>query len=221
MKTFATLCCAILLGLPAAAGHLRSFEEIREVNLPFSGAVDAETNGVGAITVKGWDNDYVLLRAHVNTSAWDEYQARLIAGMVQIDTSSDRVRVSGPAGKSWAVSYEIFAPRNSALRLKTRVGAISIADVTGAISAETSVGAIELTRVSGPVDAKTEVGAIKIKTPPASASVDLRTNLGAIKTDFPGARVEPDGFLARKLVIEGDGPRIHAETSIGQIDLLI
>src|SRR3954465_10709761 len=134
MKSIAIACCSLLVGLSAATAHPHpySYSETREINVPFSGSFDAETTGVGAITVNSWENDYVLVRAHVNASAWDEYQARFIAGRVEIDASSTRVRVSGPSGQSWAVGFEIFVPRTSALRLKTRVGAISVTDVAGA-----------------------------------------------------------------------------------------
>ena len=118
-------------------------------------------------------------------------------------------------------SYEIFAPTTCALQLRTRVGAIAVSGIAGPIVAETAVGAIELTGIAGPVDAKTEVGAIRIKTPPQDASFDLRTALGSIHTDVPGARVESTTFLGRKLVVEGAGPKIHAETSVGAIDLIL
>ena len=73
------------------------------------------------------------------------------------------------------------------------------------------------------MEARTQVGAIHIKTPPSNAAFDLRTNLGTIKTDIPGARVESPSFLGRSLVfaIGSGGPRMHAETSVGAIDLML
>jgi len=221
MKRLVILCCAILVGLSAASAHHSvSYFETREINLPFSGSFDAETNGVGSISVRAWENDYVLVRAHVNTSAWDEVQARAIANLVQVDATADRVRVSGPTGQSWAVSYDIFVPRECRLKLHTRVGGITVTDVAGAVSADTSVGAIELTRLTGAVDVKTEVGAIRIQTPPADASFDLRTNMGAIHSDLPGTRVESTSFFGRRLIVEAGAPLIRAVTSMGGIDLI-
>ena len=223
MKSLVIAACAMLVGGTAASAHRASvsYSETREINLPFSGAFDAVTNGVGGITVQAWENDYIYVRANVHTNARTDFEARQIAGRVEIEATSTRLRVSGPSGQSWAVSYDIRVPKTAALRLRTRVGALEVAEVAGEIDGETAVGAIELTRVSGPVSAKTEIGAIRIKTPPAGASIDLRTEMGNIKTDLPGARVEQTGFFSRKLVIEGEGPKVRAETSMGAIDLIL
>jgi hypothetical protein len=256
MKSFTILCAALLVGLPAASAQTPllcehqnedSHCEIREINLPFSGAVDIKTGGVGAIAVRAWDNAYVLARVHVNASAGDEWQARAIAAAVHIDTTSDRIWASGPVGKSWAVSYEVFVPRECGLRLHTKVGAISIVNVAGTIDLETSVGALSLSGLAGEVAAKTGVGAISVVlagdrwigkgliastgtgaikiTAPAnySARFDLRTALGGVSTDFPGARAQSTGFLGRKLAFHAGagGARIQASTSIGQIELTV
>ena len=195
--------------------------------------------------MKSWDNAYVLARAHVNASAGDQWHARAIADDVQIDTASERVWAKGPAGKSWAVSFEVFVPRQCGLRLNTHVGAISIADVNGTIELETSVGALTLSGLAGDVQAKTGVGAISIvlagdrwegkgltattntgaiKITAAanySARFDLRTTLGGVSTDFPGARPQSTGFLGRSLVLRAGqgGAAIQVSTSIGQIEL--
>jgi hypothetical protein len=243
MKSLLILCAALLVALPAAAAH---YSETREIHLPFSGAIDVKAN-VGAIDVKVWENAWVFARARVDTDATDEWQARAIATAVYIDTTSDRVQASGPTGKSWGVSYEIFVPRECGLRLLTSVGAISVADVAGKIDVETSVGALTLSGLSGDVDARTNVGAISIvlagdrwvgegltattrtgaiKVTAAagySARFDLRTALGSVATDFPGARIQSTSFLSRGLVFRAGegGARIQASTSVGQIELLV
>lgn len=245
MKRIVILCCTLLLGLSAATAHTHSYEETREFNLAFSGAVDFETN-VGAIVVKSWENDYVLLRARIHANGADESEARLIAALVQI-YASDRVWASGPSGRSWAVSFEIFVPRASGLNLTTAVGAITIHDVAGTISARSGVGAVELVRLAGNVEAKTGVGAISVTlsgsrwegkgltaatgtgaikiTAPAdySASFDLRTALGGIHTDFPGAQVVSTSFLGKKVAFQAGtgGPEIRATSAVGQVELTV
>jgi hypothetical protein len=256
MKSFTILCAALLVGLCAASAQTpllcdhrneNSYCEVRELNLPFSGAVDVRTGGVGAIAVKAWDNAYVLARVHAYASADDEWQARTIAAAVHIDTTADRIWASGPAGKSWAVSYEVFVPRECGLRLHTKVGAISIADVFGTIDVETSVGALSLSGLAGDVDARTGVGAISVVLPGDhwdgkgftaktgtgaiqiaaaanySARFDLRTALGGVSTDFPGAHTQSTGFLGRILAFHAGagGARIQASTSVGQIELTV
>ncbi len=254
MKSYAKLCAALLMPLAAATAQTSllcdhqnrdSYCEIREMTLPFSGSIHADTGGVGAITVKGWDNAYVFVRAQVTTSAEDEYAARLISFSVEVDTSSNHIWASGPSGKSWAVSYEVFVPHESGVTLNTRVGAIAISDVAGTIHFKAAVGAIALSRLAGEVDGETAVGAIAIVlagdrwdgkgidvrtgtgaihiSAPAnySARFDLRTALGTILTDFPGASPRWTGLLGRQLVLEtGEGgSTIQATSSVGAIDL--
>jgi hypothetical protein len=254
MKSFAIWSAALLIHLAAANAqpslscdhrNQNSSCEIREVTLPFSGSISADTGGVGAITVKGWENAYVFVRAQVTTSAEDECEARLIAPAVEIDTSSNHIWASGPSGKSWAVSYEVSVPRESGVELKTRVGAVTIRDVAGTIHFKAAVGSITLTRLAGEVDGETAVGAItiglagdrwdgkginvrtgtgaiRISAPSNySASFALGTGLGTIVADFPGANVRSMGLLGRQLAFEvgAGGPAIQATTAIGEIDL--
>src|ERR1035437_6917196 len=195
MKSFAIVCAALLVALPAATAQTpllcdhqnqNSYCEIREITLPFSGSVDANTGGVGAITVQGWDNAWVFVRAHVTTSAEDEFQARLLSPSVEIDTSSNRIWASGPYGHSWAVSFEVFLPRASGLELNTRVGAIAISDVTGTIHFNVAVGAATLSGLAGEVAGKTGVGAIAIALAGdrwEGKGIDIETGTGAIRSE--------------------------------------
>lgn len=256
MKSFAIVCAALLVALPAATAQTpllcdhqnqNSYCEIREITLPFSGSIDANTGGVGAITVQGWDNAWVFVRAHVTTSAEDEFQARLLSPSVEIDTSSNRIWASGPYGHSWAVSFEVFLPRASGLELNTRVGAIAISDVTGTIHFNIGVGAATLLGLAGEVAGKTGVGAIAIAlagdrwegkgidietgtgairisaASNYSAQFDLRSTLGGIVANFPGAHPTSTGLLGRKLVFQAGagGSEIRAVTSVGEINLKV
>jgi hypothetical protein len=258
MKRFAILCAAVLVALPAVKAQAplscdhqnrNSYCEIREIALSSTGSpavsLDINTGGVGAISVQGWDNPWVFVRAAVNTSADDSWQARQIAQSVAIDTSSNRIWASGPFGKSWAVAYQVFVPHASALELNTRVGAVTISDVTGTIHFTVGVGAVALSGLAGEIEGKTGVGAIALTlsgdhwdgkgihvetgtgairihaSADYSAAFDLRTVLGAIVTDFPGARPTAAGFLGRRLAFDAGagGALIYAATSVGEVDL--
>jgi hypothetical protein len=257
MKTYSILICAALFagasaanaqsGLPCEHRSRHSWCEIREFTLPFSGIVDADTGGVGAISVKAWDNAHVLLRARIGASAEDEWMARAAVAAVRIDTTAELIRAAGPSCGSWSVGYDLFVPRETSLQLRTRVGAISVGGVSGRIRVETSVGAIALSGLAGDVQAETRVGAIAIAldgerwdgkglsavtgtgavliaAPAAySARFDLRTALGGLSTNIPGARAEATSFLGRKLLFDAGagGAAIEAATSVGQIDLVL
>src|SRR5437899_2137950 len=112
--------CAVLT---AGTGHGRSccvsFSDDREFNLPFTGSVDVNTGGVGAISVSGWENAYVLVRAHVSGNGGDWLEARVVALSVEIAIDGGKVVASGPKGKSWGVGFEVFVPREAGVETKT------------------------------------------------------------------------------------------------------
>ena len=115
MKSLVILCCSLLVGLSAATAHTHSYSysETREINLPFSGSLDAETM-VGAIIVTSWENDYVLVRAHISTSSfYNEYDARLIAGRWRSRRPLRACVSRGPPTSrgAWASTSSCRAPR--------------------------------------------------------------------------------------------------------------
>jgi hypothetical protein len=239
MKSFLVLCSALLLALPVAAAE--NYTEVRELIVPASGALDANTGGVGAIVVQGWDKDYVQVRASITTND------RADLALVQIGIAEGRVWAFSTGAKSWGVEYEISVPRQFGLHLQTKVGAIEVSGVVGVITTETSVGAITLSDLAGDVTAKTGVGAIEVALTGAgwegkgltattstgairitaplhyAAHFDLSTNVGGITTTFRGAHPQPTSFMGRELVFDSGGgaPIRRATTSVGRIELLV
>src|SRR5689334_7916543 len=82
--------------------------EIREQTLALSGgtiAIDGRQNG--GVSVKGWDQNQVLVRARVQTAAPTEDEARALAGQIKIETSGAKIFASGPESRRdyhWNVS---------------------------------------------------------------------------------------------------------------------
>src|SRR5689334_5223435 len=82
--------------------------EIREQTLALSGgaiAIDGKQNG--GVSVKGWDQNQVLVRARVQTAAPTEDEARALAGQIKIETSGAKIFASGPESRRdyhWNVS---------------------------------------------------------------------------------------------------------------------
>lgn len=246
MKSFAILCAALALAPAVVAGsrHHDSYSETREITLPFLGSLEVE-NAVGAITVKGWDELYIAVRAEVVGNEDEEYESRVTASLVRIETPSNRIVVTGPRGRSWSANLEISVPRQSGLDLQTQVGAVAIFGITGKIRFMTHVGAVTLAGLAGDVAGETNVGAIaitlagdrwdgegltvrtrtgavRIAAPAAySADFDLRTGLGALRCAFPESRGQVTGFLSKKLIFTAGtgGPPIKASTGVGEVEL--
>jgi hypothetical protein len=218
--------------------------EIREQKLAASGgtiAVDGRQNG--GISIKGWDNGDILVRARIQAAALTQNEAVELAKQIRIDTSGAKIFADGPARRKdyqWDVSYEIFVPKRSDVSLETHNGGISISDVNGRIDFTAQNGGVVLRRVGGTVrgsttngglvidlegdrwvgeelDVKTTNGGIVMNVPENySAHLVTGTVNGGLSVDFP---VTVQGRISRELAVNlgGGGPTIRAMTTNGGV----
>jgi DUF4097 and DUF4098 domain-containing protein YvlB len=111
--------------------------EIREQTLAMSGgAISVDGRQNGGVSVKGWDQNQVLVRARVQTGATTAEEAAALSKQINIETSGAKIFASGPETRKnyhWDVSYEVFVPRRADLSVETHNGGISIAEVNGKI----------------------------------------------------------------------------------------
>lgn len=263
--------CAVRIGLIALAGCVPGFAqlqhniekqltcqngshdgqrarhcEIREQSVASIGRVAVESDN-GSVTVKGWLQSGVLVRARIDASAENEGAAALLASKVWVDASGGQIRANGPdrANDSWwSVSYEIFVPQTGDLDLKSHNGALTVSDVRGQIHFDVVNGAVRMKRVAGEVNGATVNGAIQVElagnswdgrqmnlrtqnggvtvTMPASYSAHLQaeTNMGGIQSDFPiPAMATEDNRRPRRLDfnVGSGGPLIHVTTGNGGV----
>src|ERR1041385_3429357 len=100
--------------------------EMREQTLALSGgpiAIDGRQNG--GVSVKGWDQNQVLVRARVQTAAPSAEEAAALGRQITIQTSGPKIFASGPEGRRdyhWDVSYEVFVPRRADVSVETHNG---------------------------------------------------------------------------------------------------
>src|SRR5262245_17586406 len=141
---------------------------LHEANLGSSNVLDVESHN-GGITVKGWAQNNVLVRARLEAWAENEAEARAIASQIHIDTAGGRIRATGPEfdgsrasdrERRWSVAFEIFTPWNSNAKLSSHNGGITLSDLRGRLEFESHNGGIHLTRVSGDVIGETHNGSI-------------------------------------------------------------
>lgn len=202
--------------------------------------VDAEPNG--GISVTGWSERDVLVRAKVVTNASTMSAAREMARDVDIHTGAT-IRADGPRHRKrhwYSVSYEIFAPRESSLDLETKNGGVSIENFGGRVRFKTLNGGVELADLSGDVigrttngglsihltgsewegqglDVETINGGVEIQVPrDYSAELEMGTVNGHIEVNFP---IMIEGRLNRRLKTTlGDGGKlIRAVTTNGGV----
>ena len=171
--------------------------EVRELDIEKawdSIKVDASPNG--SITVEGWKNKSIRIRARVQAKAESEEMAHEILSDIEIGTEKNTIKARGPelfhSKKSWTVSFRLMVPENSDLNLNSVNGGISIHSVHGEIDAETINGGVSIHDVHGDIDAKTLNGGIIL----AMISGDVKagaTNGGIIAT-LNGDRWQGEGL---------------------------
>jgi len=219
--------------------------EIREQTLAPSGPIAIDGRQNGGVSVKGWDQGQVLVRARVQTAAPTADEARALNGQIRIETSGAKIHASGPDNRrdyNWSVSYEVFVPRRADLSVETQNGGIAIADVNGRIDFSALNGGVVLKRVGGAVHGSTTNGGLMIELSgdrwdgesldvsttnggvtmavPDNYSAHLETGTvnGGISVDFP---VNVQGRLTKQVAFDlgAGGPLVKAMTTNGGVHL--
>ena len=220
--------------------------EIREQTLsPSGGAIAIDGKQNGGISVKGWDQNQILVRARVQSGAPTAAEAEALGKQVRIETSGAKIHATGPERKrdyNWDVSYEVFVPRRADLSLETHNGGIAIADVNGKIDFSALNGGVVLKRVGGAVrgsttngglvielagdrwdgesmDVSTTNGGVIISVPENySAHIETGTVNGGVNTEFP---VTVKGEVTKQLALNlgSGGATVRAMTTNGGVHL--
>lgn len=220
--------------------------EVREQTLALSGgtiAIDGRRNG--GVSVKGWDQNQVLVRARVQTGAPTAAEAESLSKEIRIETSGAKIFASGPESgenRHWDVSYEVFVPRRADLSIETHNGGIAISDVNGRIDFSATNGGVVLRKVGGAVrgsttngglmieltgdrwegetlDVSTTNGGVVMSIPENySAHLETRTVNGGLSVDFPGA-VPVQERRSKELAVNlgAGGATVKATTTNGGV----
>jgi len=172
--------------------------EIRELSVPMVGnalSVDATPNG--GISVRGWDRADIQVRARVTANAETQQEADALAADVRVLTDGGRIRSEGRASDGrggWSVSFEVMAPAQHGLTLRTKNGGITVKGVHADIDMETANGGITLSDVNGEVRGRTTNGGVQIDLSGdawVGQGLDVQTHNGGIRLSVP------DGYSAR------------------------
>jgi len=219
---------------------------MREQTLAATGSLSVDGQRNGGVRVSGWDRNDVLMRAKVEAWGETDGETRALVAQVKIDTSGNRITAAAPSDSNenprWAVSYELFVPKNFDLSLKTHNGGIAVADVKGQINFTAHNGGVSLSRLAGTVkgtttnggvhitlsgdrwdgdalDVRTTNGGVYLSIPSNySAHLDTATTNGRLNIDFP---VTVQGRIGKELSVDlgGGGRAIRAVTTNGGVHI--
>jgi hypothetical protein len=228
-------------------GQSRSCE-VREQTVAYGGQLTVDGGTNGGVSVKGWDGGSVLIRSRVEAWGADDGTAKTIASQIHVSWSAGQISATGPEAhgernQGWAVSYEIFVPRNADLALKAHNGGISIADVRGNIRFEATNGGVNLKNLGGDVEGTTKNGGLNITLAGNrwdGTKLDARTTNGGVNISMPASynahfeSATTNGHVNANIdmTVRGEiggkklstdigagGPTIHVETTNGGINL--
>jgi DUF4097 and DUF4098 domain-containing protein YvlB len=220
--------------------------EIREQTLAVSGgAISIDGRQNGGVSVKGWDQNQILVRARVQTRAPNSEEARALGQQIRIETGGSKIFASGPDNRKdyyWDVSYEVFVPRRTDLSVETHNGGISIAEVNGRIDFSALNGGVKLRKLGGTVRGSTANGGLVIELSgdrwdgesldvsttnggvvmsiPENYSANLQTGTvnGSVSVDFP---VTVQGRISKQISLNlgSGGALVKAMTTNGGVKL--
>jgi len=162
----------------------------------------------GHVTVRAWDKNEVMYTAYKR--AHDEREMRGIN--LRAEQSGQEITLSADFDKSYAsevrkagdrvvsfssgavVNFEIFVPRNAAVRASTGDGRLSVEGVNGEMNLLTGDGSIDVAGGRGRLHVQTGDGRINVSD--YEGEVEARTGDG---------RIALDGRFARLTAQTGDG----------------
>ena len=170
-------------------------------------ALDVAAHVNGAVTVKEWDRDDVLVRARVSAAAPTQAEAERLVRRTSVASAGGHIRAETPrtrGRRAYAgVAFEIFAPRHLSLRASVVNGPLTVHGLRGRIEAETANGPVTLDGVGGDVSVDAANGPVSITLGSRWAGRALRVGAanGPVTLDVP----------------RGLSARVEAETANGRI----
>ena len=173
------------------------FCELREKRLGATRSLDIDADENGSVSVHGWERSEVLVLAKIQAYAEEADEAKAIASRITIDMDNGRIRADGPTlrrRQSWAVSYEVWAPRQTDIRASTHNGGISVEDIDARVDLGAVNGGIVLRNVAGDVRGETTNGPLDVDLEGdrwRGSGLDLRTTNGPVHLGIP------EGYSAR------------------------
>src|SRR2546430_1088320 len=187
----------------------------------------------GSIEVKSADADQVQIEVFRKVSRESQAKAEEILKNheVRFSLEGNKVQVHaefkkgftggwGDKGRNLQVRYQILAPKQFNVSLKTAGGSIKVADLIGEARGQTAGGRLRFGQMDGPLYGRTSGGSIKVTLAEnVAVDVDAKTSGGRVVSEVPVTAVAPGEHKPNILrgKINGGGPVLSLETSGGSI----
>lgn len=165
--------------------------EMREQTIAYPGQLTIDGRQNGGVSVKGWSRNDVLVRMKVTAQGATDSEAASLASQVHVSTSAGQIAADGPStsdNRSWSVSYEVFAPHQANLQIKTHNGGVHLADLNGNIQFTAVNGGVHLQRLAGNVHGQTTNGGVHVElagTRWDGTGMDVTTTNGGVHIEMP------------------------------------
>jgi predicted membrane protein len=197
------LLCSLLLGVFLAGCCINidylfkaEHEKTEHLSAPFAAEQTLYLhNDVGEIIITGADVNDCNVTAIITTKAMTAEKAEKLAEEVQIklEPSDNKlyIRVEKPikmSKHSITIDFNIIVPKQTALQLATKIGAIQIANITQPIKVQANIGAVSCREITSNIDIQTNIGEVKVlysKTAPGTCNANIKTNIGEINFATP------------------------------------
>jgi hypothetical protein len=182
-----------------AQGSDSTFE--RSFNVSSGGTLTLDLNTGGGVTVRGWDDDRVVVRARLAGLQWRDVE-------VDVERESDGVRVTTDyrrrsGNHSTSNEFEIRVPRRYDVRLSSSGGSLTLIDLEGRFTGHTGGGEFVFERVKGSARLTTGGGEIHVSDSDLSGTVSTGGGTVLISRVSGGLRAS-----------SGSGPVIYGDSLV-------
>ena len=218
-------------------------EDKRTLSRASVNAINVEGSLNGGVSIKGWDQQDILVKACKLASAQDKEEAQRLLDQISISTEGGKIFSRGPDGstgkQTWVVQFLIYVPRDLTVEASVHNGGLALQNLTGRVNARSHNGGISLRNsggaenvielfaenggialkdVGGRINARTANGGIAMSG--GGGDVKLESQNGGIVINLPESSWAGESLVAHSnngglilQVPQGFGSGIEAETS--------
>jgi len=225
-------------------------EHVRDISREFATGAKAVLhleNRSGTVIVEGRESDVVLVEAVVRIWTDLSNDADDAAVLVERNMEQDAHRVivrapsltpqkkekwAGLLGRGPRIDYHVRVPRNTAVRVLSRSGGVTIRSTESVVYSEASSGRIDIQDIGGAVTVASRSGAVTLERIDGDVTADVRSGRFRLMHVSGGARIEArSGTIelddiagdvrldarSGSVTIESPGGKVWARTRAGAV----
>ena len=173
-------------------------EEKRTLSRSAVNAINVEGSVNGGVSIRGWDQQDILVKACKLASAQSKEEAQGLLDQISISTEGGKIFSRGPdpstrGRQTWVVQFLIFVPRDLTVEASVHNGGLSLKNLAGRVNARSQNGGISLNGSGGMenvIDLYAQNGGIalnditgKINARTANGGITLSRGSGDVKLE--------------------------------------